>query len=334
MTCRELCRRAIEFDDPERLPIAYPSCGELDFGMFPYRLPKDWEAPEPGADEWGAVWEKTEIENMGQMVRHPIADWAQLTDYVFPDPDVDSRFDYMEERLDLHPELYAIAISDTVLTLWERYYSLRGFTQALMDFCMYPREMDELLERVLDFHLGIVRNLKRRFSGRLDGFLVSDDWGTETTTLIAPPLWRRFFKERYRKLCDALHDAGMHAILHTDGRINELIPDFIDVGFDALNLHSPTVVGIEEVGRRFSGKIAFLPCIDIQNTFVNGSPDDVRTEARLLLEHWGTRHGGILPCEYDRISVGAPEENLRAAYEAYKEFGLSCCGAAHDRAQP
>ncbi len=326
---RELCRRAIEFDDPERLPLAYGSCGALDFGTIPYTPPKGWEPCEPGADEWGAIWEKTEVENMGQMVRHPITDWSQLKDYTFPNPNVDSRYDYMEERLQLYPGIYAIAISDTVLTLWERYYSLRGFTQALTDFYQYPSQMNDLLERVLDVHLGFVRNIKRRFGGRIDAFFVSDDWGTETTTLIAPHIWRQFFKARYTRLCDAIHAAGMHAILHTDGHINELIPDFIDVGFDVLNLHSPTVVGIKEVGRTFAGKIAFMPCIDIQNTFVNGTPAQVRAEARSLLEHWGIPHGGILPCEYDIVSIGAPKENLQAAYDAYKEYGLDCCGAAH-----
>ena len=330
MTSRELCRRAIEFRNPDRLPMSYPSFDVLDLALFPYTPPKGWTPCEPGADEWRAVWKKTDVENMGQMVEHPIRDWADLDSYTFPDPDIDSRYDYMEERLALYPDVYATVIADTVLTLWERYYSLRGFTQSLADLCEYPREMSALLDRVLEFHVGIARNIKRRFKGRMDGFLVSDDWGTETTTLVAPPIWREFFKERYRKLCDAIHGAGMHAILHTDGRINELIPDFIDVGFDALNLHSPTVVGIEEIGREFAGKIAFVPCIDIQRTFATGTPADVRAEAKLLLEHWGTREGGIIPTEYDRVSVGAPEENLAAAYKAFRDFGLSCCGAAHE----
>jgi len=331
VTSRELCRRAITFGRPERLPMSYPTCGVLDLALFPYTAPKRWQPSEPGQDEWGAVWKKTEVENMGQMVTHPIYDWAQLDDYEFPDPDNETRFDYMEERLALYPDAYAVVIAETVLTLWERYYSLRGFSQALMDFYTYPREMQELLERILDFHIRIVKNLRRRFQGRIDAFFVSDDWGTEAAMLVAPLLWREFFKDRYRRLCEAIHDAGMHAILHTDGRINELIPDFIEAGFDALNLHSPTVVGVEEVGLAFAGKIAFLPCIDIQHTYVSGTPEDVRREARLLLEYWGTRDGGVIPTEYDRVAVGAPLENVEAAYRAFKEFGMAYCGAAHDR---
>ncbi len=326
MNSRELCRRAITFQLPERLPMSYPSFGVLDLGIFTYTAPQGWRPSRPGEDEWGALWHKTEIENMGQIVEYPVANWDQDAQYVFPNPDDPTRFDRMEAQLSKHPDIYAVAMAETVLTLWERYYSLRGFTQALMDFCLFPDRMHEWLDRILDFHIRIMRNLSARFQGRIDAFLVSDDWGTETTTLVAPAVWREFFKDRYHSLCDAIHDAGMHAILHTDGRINDLIPDFIEVGFDALNLHSPTVVGIEEVGLAFAGKIAFVPCIDIQHTYVSGSVEDVRREASQLLEFWGTRDGGIIPTEYDRIAVGAPPENVEAAYRAFTELGMEHCG--------
>jgi len=331
MTSRELARRALEFRRPERLPMAYPSCGHTDLVGVPYTAPKTWKPSEPGQDEWGAVWEKSEVENMGQMKKHPIREWASLETYRFPDPDDDSRYEAIRSALEEFPDKFISVLAETVLTLWERYYSLRGFDQALTDLYLYPDKMHDLLERILDFHIGIMRNLGRRFGRRIDAFLVSDDWGTQHSTLIAVPMWRTFFKERYRRLTDAIHDAGMYAILHTDGRVNDLMADFIEAGFDGFNLHSPTVVGIEEIGSKFAGKTAFLPCIDIQNTYARGTPEDVRQEARMLLEHWGTREGGVIPVEYGREAVGAPEENVRAAFEAFREFGMDHCGAAHDR---
>lgn len=327
MTPRELCRRAIEFNGPERLPMSYPSCGHLDLVLIPYTAPKGWEPAKEGEDEWGAVWLKTNVPNMGQMVGHPLADWAALDTYTFPDPDDPSRFAFIESRLPEFSDHYIVVLAETVLTLWERFYSLRGFDQALLDPYLYPDQTRDLLDRILDFHVRIVRNLAEHFEGRIDGFLVSDDWGTQTNTLFPADLWRTFFKERYRTLVETLHDDRMHAILHSDGRINDYLPDLVEVGFDAFNLHSPTVVGIEEIGREFAGKVAFIPCIDIQNTFARGTPDDVRREARLLLEHWGTRDGGIIPTEYGREAVGAPHENVVAAFEAFRDLGMMAhCG--------
>jgi len=329
MTSRELCRRAIEFRKPERLPLSYGSCGQLDLVGVGYAPPSDWQPTRPGEDEWGAIWEHTDIPNLGQMKEHPIKEWSDLDGYRFPDPNPDSRYDPIEKML-AEPSLadkYVVAVATPVVfTLWERYYSLRGFDQGLMDFFMYPREAHDLLDRVLDFHVGIMANLKRRFHGRLDAFLVSDDWGTQTNTLLPVPVWREFFKNRYQRLCQAIHDAGMHALLHSDGRINDLLDDLIEAGFDGFNLHAPTVVGITEVGLRYAGKTAFLPCIDIQNTFVRGTVEDVRNEARLLLEYWGTPDGGIIPIEYGHEAVGAPFENVVAACQAFQELGLAHYG--------
>jgi len=328
MTPRELCRRAIEFGRPERLPLNYPTCGHADFAVLPYVAPADWAPQEPGQDEWGAVWEQTDVPNMGQMKKHPLADWAALESYALPDPEDPTRFRVLDERISEFADLYIMVLAETVLTLWERYYSLRGFEQALTDPYVYPDRMHDLLDRILDYHVRVVRALGRRCGGRLDAFIVSDDWGTQHNTLLPVPLWREFFLERYRTLFAAIHEAGMHVVMHSDGRINDLLPDLIDAGVDAFNLHSPTVVGIEEVGRDLAGKVAFVPCIDIQNTCARGTVDDVRREARLLLEHWGTPDGGIIPSEYDPVAVGAPIENVHAAFETFRELGMAHCGLA------
>lgn len=326
MTSRELVFRAMEFRRPERLPLSCPSFGVFDVVAVPYTAPADWRPSAEGEDEWGAVWVKTDIPNMGQMKRHPIDQWDDLGSYAFPDPDVESRYDRIRDIIEEHPDKYIVCLAETVLTLWERYYSLRRFQQALMDFLLHPREMHDLLERILSFHIGIMRNLGRRFAGRVHAFLVSDDWGIQHSTLVSVPLRREFFKARYRRLVAVIHDAGMHAILHSDGRINDLMPDLVEVGFDGFNLHSPTVVGIEEIGRDYAGRVAFWPCVDIQNTYARGTVEDVRREAWMLLRHWGTRDGGIIPVEYGREEVGASEQNLRAAFETFQALGIEACG--------
>lgn len=313
--------------------MGYPSCGHIDFVGLPYTAPASWRPSKPGEDEWGAVWKKTDVPNMGQMVEHPIADWSALETYRLPDPDDPTRFDGIAARMEEAKDLFIVTIAETVLTLWERFYSLRGFDQALLDPYLYPQETHDLLERILDFHVRVITNIGKRFGGRIDAFLVSDDWGTQNEPLFPVPVWREFFKERYRRLCRAIHDAGMFAILHSDGRINDLMPDLIEVGFDGFNLHSPTVVGIEEIGRDFAGKTAFLPCIDIQNTYPRGTVEDVRREAQMLLEHWGTPEGGIIPFEYDRVAVGAPIENVHAAFETFRDLGMAHCGRAHRQGQ-
>ncbi len=64
---------------------------------------------------------------------------------------------------------------------------------------------------------------------------------------ISPKMWRKFLKPRYKKLIDAIHDNGMALRFHSDGKINTIHEDLVELGVDILNIHQPLLLGIEEV---------------------------------------------------------------------------------------
>ena len=135
-------------------------------------------------------------------------------------------------------------------------------------------------------------------------------------------MWRRFFRPRYKKLIDAAHDAGMHFWLHSCGRVNELMPEFIDLGLDVINLQQPLALGIEEIGRDFRGKICFESLLDIQKTLPSGTREEMEQEAHLLLEHWATPEGGFILSDYDEpAAIQASYEQKKAMFEAFKKAG-------------
>ncbi len=134
-------------------------------------------------------------------------------------------------------------------------------------------------------------------------------------------MFREFFKPYYRRLFDAIHDAGMHAWMHSCGHVNDIIEEWIDCELDVVNLQQPRNLGIEEIGRRYRGRICFESLCDIQMTLPHRAPDEIRAEARLLLEHWGTRQGGFILSDYgDGAAIGVPIEKKRIMFEAFTEI--------------
>lgn len=66
LTGYERVRRAIEFDEPDRLPVMYERFGRTDAAFI------DWGQIGTGdltqrqsVDEWGCVWQRSQQENMG-----------------------------------------------------------------------------------------------------------------------------------------------------------------------------------------------------------------------------------------------------------------------------
>ena len=157
-------------------------------------------------------------------------------------------------------------------------------------------------------------------SNTFNGFFFTDDWGTEKALLIPPELWRQFFKPRYMRIFEAVHKAGWHVWMHTCGKVNEVIEDLIEIGLDVINLLRPRLLGIEEIGQRFRGRICFESLCDLQRTLPFKGPEEIRDEAKLLLKNWATNKGGFILTCYNGEEIGATPEKEKLMLEAFQEF--------------
>jgi len=322
MTSRELVTRALKFGSPDRLPFWQHvfadipddvcDCWEMDRGRG------GWFFDNPVVDDWGCGWEKTEQKNMGQVRHHPLEDWTSLKTYKPPDPRDPWYFERLEHEMSRVGNRYVVVTSH--FNLFERFHMLRGFSNALTDFYDEPSKVEKLLDMVLDFKLAMFAELNRRFGDRVNGLFLTDDWGTQEAPLVGHDIFRTFFLERYRTLVKAVHGYGWQFILHSCGRINDFVPYFIEAGVDCMNMQQPRCYGIEELGRRFAGKIAFLTTTDIQATLPRGNPDEIREEARLLVKCWSTPKGGFIVFNYgDAEALGVPASAARVMFEAFRD---------------
>jgi uroporphyrinogen-III decarboxylase len=320
MTSYEIVRRAIEFGYPERIPMRFASMGIDDTIGVPLQAAEGWEAPAPNTDEWGCLWHKPDpdsgIVNMGQPKGHPLADLDHLDDYPWPDPRDENRYALIEEALAGAGDKYVLV--GVGFTFFERMHYLIGMDNLFVAMYEQPERVHELAERVLAFPVGVAEEIGKRFHGRVHGFGMTDDWGTQVTHFIQIPMWRKFFKAGYTRLYGAIHDAGMHAWMHSCGHVNEVIAEWIDCKLDVVNLQQPRNLGIEEIGARYRGKICFETTCDIQMTLPWKSPQEIVEEARLLLEHWATPEGGFILSDYGAgEAIGVSPEKKRIMLEAF-----------------
>jgi hypothetical protein len=130
-------------------------------------------------------------------------------------------------------------------------------------------------------------------------------------------MWRVLFKPLYKEYCDLIHAAGKWAFFHSDGFITPIIEDLIEVGVDALNSQL-FCQDIEELGRRFSGRITFWGEIDRQHILPFGTQEDVRNAVHRVRRAFDHRQGGglIAQCEW---GVNDPVENIATVFETWME---------------
>ncbi len=120
----------------------------------------------------------------------------------------------------------------------------------------------------------------------------------------------------YREYCDIIRGAGKMVLFHSDGYITDIFEDLIEIGVDALNSQL-FCIDIEEIGRRFKGRIAFWGEIDRQHVLPFGTVEQVRQAVRrvhLALED--PAGGMIVQCRWGPKN---PPENIRTVYETWQE---------------
>ena len=104
--------------------------------------------------------------------------------------------------------------------------------------------------------------------------------------------------------------------MHSDGHISAIYEDLIEIGVDAVNSQL-FCMDIEDIGRRFRGRITFWGEIDRQQVLPFGSVDDVTNavaRVRRALDHG---NGGVIAqCEWGKNN---PAENIRAVFDAWME---------------
>jgi hypothetical protein len=319
MTPREVVQRAVTFTGPDRLPLRFDALGISDVHVARWnQVGTGDKALHETLDEWGCLWKRSEMENMGQVKGHPLAEWSALEGYRWPDPDDPAFYEGMEARFAGSNGKYVL--TDIFMLLFERMHALRGFENTLTDLYMERERIERLADGIVAFDLRLIENIATRFGPSIDGLSFTDDWGTQQDVIVSPRMWKDFFAPRYKRIFDAIHAAGWHVWMHSCGKVNNILDLLIETGVDVINLQQPRALGIEVVGERFCGRICFESLCDIQHTLPFQDDQAIRDEAALLLERWGSPRGGFILSDYgDGRAIGVPAEKKRVMLAAFLE---------------
>lgn len=320
MNRREIVERAITFNRPPRVPFKFDVVGVNDCYDVWTHDPTGWTWNFQGesADEWSCLWRRTAVQNTGQVVGHPLKNLDALKDFPWPDPDAPARYRDFEQQLTGADDRFVMFCFGQ--GIFERLHMLHGMSETLLDFYKRPRELHEIIERVFDHHLRVFRRCAQIAAGRMHAAAMADDWGLQDRAFINLKLFREFFKPRYRRWFDEIKAAGLHPWMHSCGRVNEVIEELIDCGLEVINLQQPNVVGIEEIARRYRGRICFESIVDTQTTLPRGTYDEIRRQAHALLDAWATPEGGFIVSDYnDAEAIGVTLDRRLVMFEAFAE---------------
>jgi hypothetical protein len=175
-----------------------------------------------------------------------------------------------------------------------------------MDTIEYPDEVSSFIDSLVDQEINIIRNIA---GCGVDGWIIYDDLGMQTTTFMSPTTFREIYKPAYKKLADAVHEAGMAMFLHSCGYNYALMEDLIDAGIDVFQFDQPDAYPSEVLASEFADRAVFYSPVDIQKVLPTGDRELIERRALEMCELFRKAGGGWIAKDYGAYSdIGIEKE--------------------------
>ena len=330
MDSREVVARTVQFQSPERLAVDLPEAYGSDIvrvDMSP--SPDDRPNAREARDEWGALWQNIGVSRLGEVKDVPLKSWDDFAKLAIPDINDETRWSPLAGVRQQYPDKFILAGG---ISLYERIHFLRGLENTWIDIHDAPERLGTLLDILVQMN---VKAIQRYAALGVDGYIWADDWGLQDRLMIAPEKWREIWKPCYARIYQAAHDAGLSTFLHSCGYIVDIIDDLIEVGLDVILMDQQENMGLELLGERFGGRITFYCPVDIQNTMVQGSLDEIRTYCRRMVKALWRPEGGFIADWYkDPSGAGHRPEAIAAMCEEFLAISRTIQGREHPTDKP
>lgn len=318
MTSKEIIKRLIKHDEPPRFGFDFKDHSDFvhtanrrQINMPPNPYDKWGDYPElreitgfhgeTRRDFYGNIYGRFNGKTKGECIRGAIQDWD---DYYFPVIEFDPAFrETLLEKDFVNHDKFVLT---TGKAIFSQHRDARLMSNALMDTIEYPDEVKSFIDGLVDQEIAIIKNIA---GCGIDGWIIYDDLGMQTTTFMSPNTFREIYKPAYKKLADAVHEAGMAMFLHSCGYNYALMEDLIDAGIDVFQFDQPDAYPSEVLANEFADRAVFFSPVDIQKVLPTGDREFIERRAKEMCEIFRKVGGGWIAKDYPSYSdIGIDHE--------------------------
>ncbi len=245
---------------------------------------------------------------------NPMKDSKDLDRFPWPDPHAANLLDDAVRTIQAMGAEYFI-VPNFGFALFERAWSLRGFEQIFIDLGRDPDFVGALLDRITAIQLVLIQ---RFIDLGVDGGYFGDDYGAQKNLLFSPAQWRQLIKPRLARLFAPFSERGLPVIMHSDGQIQKILPDLVEIGLTTLNPVQPEVLDHRWLYENFKDKLSFYGGVSTQTVLPHGSPADVAAAVRQCARDLAPEQTGLLIGPSHRLMTDVPPDNVAAMLAAFQ----------------
>ncbi len=247
-----------------------------------------------------------------------IKTFADLESKLDPPPSLDDQLRHLERYLKAAHGT-GVGVIANLTSFFDSAMLGIGVTDSLYMFYDNRPLVEKFMDILLVHQEQVMRAVIDRFGDDLALVMVNDDIGHNSGLLISPKMFLQIFPHRMKRLIAPAKDHGLKVLMHTDGKLDGILPILYDIGIDANHPVEPESNDIVEVKRRWAGKMALIGNVHTP-LLAYGTKDEIEAKVKEYCEKLGPG-GGWICGSSTSIMDGIPPENFVAMIQAVHKYG-------------
>lgn len=200
------------------------------------------------------------------------------------------------------------------LTVYEFLFQMHDFMLLIYD----DREfIEEILEVSTEYWVKFVKAVIKE---GVDFMYPADDIAYKSGFFIRPEIFKPMWLPKAKRIFEPIVNAGLPILFHSDGKLDEIMDDLIDIGVTCLSPMDPYSINYRDYKKRYGNRIALHGNIDIEFPLVRGTPNDVEREVKEHMDALKPNGGYICGSSHSIVNY-IPHENFIAMLNAIHKYG-------------
>jgi uroporphyrinogen decarboxylase len=250
-------------------------------------------------------------------VNGSIKSFADLDNLEPPSP-LDEQLNHLERYL-AAAQGTGVGIIANLTSFFDSAMLAIGVTDSLYMFYDNRPLVEKLMDILLEHQEKVMRAVCEQFGDKIAFVMVNDDIGHNSGLMIHPRMFLEIFPQRMKRLIAPAKDIGKLVLMHTDGKLDKILPILHEVGIDINHPIEPESNDIVEVKRLWAGKMALIGNVHTP-LLAYGRKDEIENVVQEYCQKLAPGGGYVLGSSTS-IMDGIPPENFVAMIEAVHKYG-------------
>lgn len=202
-------------------------------------------------------------------------------------------------------------------------YTDSWMTMGFEDFCyaLYedPEIIEELFRQIAIARMRLLNVMVESFGNKIGALIYADDLAYTEGLMVSSEVYRKYLWPYVREIVKVAKQLDVPIIYHSDGKLWEVLDDFVEMGINAIQPLEPKSMDLVELKQKRGHQLCLIGSIDL-DLLSRGTPMEVDEMVRERIELLGY-NGGYVVGASNTVPYYVNIDNYRAMLEAAFKYG-------------